>query len=155
MESHWFQRKDGFARLIHRLNRFLETGRGGGRAEVTSAIDQDRDAAGHSHAKNAGDISVLMSWFGADADGFGFARRTNVTDINIVTASSEIEAGLKAHGNVAAAGGIASERIKAVGGVVAADGVVIERLETVARVGQPVGVIIKCIITRGGVVSAG
>ena len=32
MEGHWFEREDGFARLVHRFDRFLETLRGNYRA---------------------------------------------------------------------------------------------------------------------------
>src|SRR5438132_13773466 len=120
MEGHRFQRKDCFAGFVHRSNRFLETHRGCGGAEVTTVIYEDRYAGGHRHAENAGDKSVLVSWSGADADPGEITSDTIIADINIVTAGGDIEAGVKAQCDVGAAGGVAMELVRTVGRVRAA-----------------------------------
>ena len=56
----------------------------------------------------------------ADADGVGLARNTMVADVDIVTACGEIYTGLKAQGDVAAAGCVVKERLNTSGRVGAA-----------------------------------
>src|SRR5882757_5986273 len=48
-EGHWLKRQDRFARLVHWLDRVLETVRGDDRAEVTAGIDNNPDAARHRY----------------------------------------------------------------------------------------------------------
>src|SRR5947207_10399362 len=48
-KSHWFKRENRFARLVHRLDRVLETLRGDDGAEVTVSIDNYPDTSSHRH----------------------------------------------------------------------------------------------------------
>src|SRR5438552_12799051 len=112
MEGHRFQRQDCFAGFVHRFDRFLETRRGCGGAEVTTVIYEDRYAGRHRHAENAGDKSVLVSWSGADANPGEITCNTSVADIDIVTARGDIEGGVKTQCNVRAAGGVAIGRVR-------------------------------------------
>jgi hypothetical protein len=68
-----------------------------------------------------------------DADGSGLTRNSSVADIDVVIARGEINAGLRAHSDVVAAG-IVLERISTIGRVIAAGCVAIERIKTVGRV---------------------
>src|SRR5947209_1036346 len=103
-ECHRFERQDRFARLVHRLDRFLETLRGGGCAEVTIGIDNYPYASGNRGPTDAGDKGARVSPFGANADAPGLASYTSIADIDIVIARGEIHTGINAQGDVAFAG---------------------------------------------------
>src|SRR5262245_56863569 len=90
MESHWFQREDGFARLLHRLDCFLVTGRGSGRAEMTVGIYDHRNSRGNGCSTDPGNVSRAMSCLGPDANGFGLGSNANIADVDIVTARGEV-----------------------------------------------------------------
>src|SRR2546426_7547280 len=140
-ETPWFKRKDGFARLVDGLDLIFETLRGGCRAKLTGGVYFNGYAC-NSCSADAGDKRFRLS-SRADTDGVGLGRNTLVTNIDIVTARREIVAGSYAQSDIAAAGGVASERIETAGrvkervktvGRVATAGVVKERLKTIGRV---------------------
>src|SRR5437016_284462 len=54
-EGHRFQRKDRFARLVHRLDLVLETSGGDGRAELTVGSNDYSYSPRHSYPRDAGD----------------------------------------------------------------------------------------------------
>ena len=84
-ESDRFQRKDGFARFVHRLDCLLKPHRGGLYAKLTADIDPDRHAGpGDRHSVNTGDKGVGLRSLRADPDRLGLARNTTVADIDIV-----------------------------------------------------------------------
>jgi hypothetical protein len=62
----------------------------------------------------------------ADADDSGFCRDSAVPNVDVIVPDGEVETGLVAQCDVAAAGGVVSERKITGGRVVDADGVVIE-----------------------------
>jgi hypothetical protein len=95
---------DRFAGFLHRFDRFLETRRGDCRAEFSVGIDVNCNAATGGFPTNAGDKGGRVSFFRANADGGGFGLNTFVANIDIVIACGEIQTGLNAQGDIAAAG---------------------------------------------------
>src|SRR5215831_14257018 len=94
MESHWFKRKDCFARLVHPLNRFFETRRQCCRAEVTGRVYDNCYSRWNDCPANARDVGVRLSSLLADADGIAFPMGTSVAYVYIiVTARGEVLAG--------------------------------------------------------------
>src|SRR5204863_214846 len=81
--------------------------------------------AWNSCTANAGNTGGALNKWVADADGAGLASRAAdvITDIDIVVACGEVDAGVFAQRDVEAAGGVALERLNTDGGVVAAGGV--------------------------------
>ena len=67
-EGNRLQRENRFARLVHRLDLFLETLGGNDRAEVSIRIDNYPYASGHRDSADAGNKSVALRSFCADAD---------------------------------------------------------------------------------------
>src|SRR5205823_1645029 len=119
-EGHRLQRQDRLARLVHRLDRLLETRRGSSRAQVTGVIDDNPYTSCHSDSVNASDIGVLVSWFRADANLGRLACNTSIADIDIVVARSKGSTSTNSQPNVIAAPAIAIERIHPGGRVAAA-----------------------------------
>src|SRR5882724_12018849 len=153
-KAHWFERKDAFARLVHGLNIVFEARRGGGRAEMTSGIDDYPDASCSRDSINTRDIGVLVSWFRADADLGRLASDTTIADVDIVTAGGESSTGSDAQSDVVAAGCVAKEGLQAIGRVVAAVDVAVERAPTVGRVPDARCVAIERLRTVGRVEAA-
>jgi|1186.fasta_scaffold269336_2 hypothetical protein len=89
MESHGFQCQDGLARLVHRLNRFLKSRRGCGRAQVTVVVYNNSYACWNSCPTDSGDKRGPLSCLHTDANSFGLTGNTGITNIDIVTASVE------------------------------------------------------------------
>src|SRR5882724_5106090 len=153
-KAHWFERKDAFARLVHGLNIVFEARRGGGRAEMTSGIDDYPDASCSRDSINTRDIGVLVSWFRADADLGRLASDTTIADVDIVTAGGESSTGSDAQSDVVAAGGVAKEGIMTAGCVVSAACVAKERLQAIGRVVAAVDVAVERAPTVGRVPDA-
>ena len=70
----------------------------------------------------------------ADADCVGLASNTVIADIDIVIASGELIASLRAQCDVLFAGGIAKERRNTVGRIAATSCIIKERQHTIGRV---------------------
>src|SRR5947207_11654500 len=87
---------------------------------MTVGAYDNRNAAWNSRSANAGDKRVLLLSARADADLAGFARNTFVADVDIATACGKINAGAKAQGDIAVAGGVAKECRKTLARVVGA-----------------------------------
>src|SRR5439155_22584083 len=103
--SYRSQRQNRFARFLHRLNRFLETGRGCSRAKMSTVIDDNGHAGGNSCPTDSRDKCFCVYSARADADSFRLGPRTAyVTDVDIVYARGDIKPGLKSYSDVVAAG---------------------------------------------------
>src|SRR5439155_2232030 len=122
MERYRSQREKGFARLVHRLDRVLETLRGDNCAEVTIGIDDYPYASSNGCSTNTGDKRMRVSSFCANADVIGLASFTFVANIDVVTAGGEIGSGGIAQGDVAASRCVIKERKITAGRIVAASG---------------------------------
>ena len=66
---------------------------------------------------NAGDVCIRLGSTRADADGVGLATITSVSDIYIIIARVQVEAGLKPQCDVAVTGIVVKERVFTVGRV--------------------------------------
>src|SRR5262249_11321315 len=75
-EGHRFEPEDHFARTAHRLDRFLETLRGGKRTELAVGTDNYPYATWHGGPTNAGDKRRILHSHRADADFAGLAGNT-------------------------------------------------------------------------------
>jgi hypothetical protein len=62
---------------------------------MTSSVNHDRIAS-ECYSSNACDVGGSLCSYRADADGVGFARNTEVADIDIVIACGEVSTGGKA-----------------------------------------------------------
>src|SRR5882724_416409 len=131
-EGDRLQRQDCFARLVHWLDGVLKTRRRSVGTQVTTGINYHGKASWHGHSIDAGDIGVLVRWFGADANLGRIVRATGVADIDIVTASGERSTGARAQGRVVATGGVTKKGIKTAGRVVVAGSVADECLQTIS-----------------------
>ncbi len=116
---------------------------------------------------DAGDKGCYICIHGvSDADRAGVTSDTDVADIDIVMSRGEIGAGIRAQGDIVAAGsvkkkrtptngrvvvagGVAKERLSANGRVEAADGVELERSSTVSRVADSGGIASERINANG------
>ena len=92
MKGDRFEREDRFTRLVHRLDRVLETLRGGCRAKLTSGVYLNRYAC-NSCSADAGDKCFRLGSYRADADGIGFRSNTGVADVDVVISRGEILTG--------------------------------------------------------------
>src|SRR5204863_1603560 len=133
-EGDGFQREDRFARLVHRLNRFLETFGGHHRTEMAVGVDDDAYACCHGRPTNAGDKRMRVSSFCANAHVIGLASFTFIANVDIVTARGEIDSGRIAYRDVAASRCVTGERKPTAGRVVAAGGITKERKIATGRV---------------------
>src|SRR5205823_336622 len=89
-EGHRFQRKDCFARLVHRLDLVLETSGGDGRAELTVGPNDYSYSPRHSYPRDAGDKCFRLCSARADADGSGLTCHSRVADFDVITAGGKI-----------------------------------------------------------------
>jgi hypothetical protein len=103
MEGDRFECEDRFARFIHGLDIVLETLRGGCCAKLTRGIYMNGCAC-NLCSTDAGDKGFFLGSHRADADGVGLTIDTIIADV--VTAGGEMETGVKAQGDVAAADGV-------------------------------------------------
>ena len=85
-EGHRFEREDRFARLVHRLDLFLETLRGGFGAESTVLIHPNLHTS-DCCITNTGDKRFRLRALCADADRVRFIANTLVAYIDVVIAS--------------------------------------------------------------------
>jgi len=170
-EGHRFQRQDRVAGFIHRFDVFLESRRGCGRAEMTTAIYDNCYACWNGCPTDAGDKRSSLCSFLADTNGIGFPAKTVVAYIDIVTARGEVDAGGRAQCDVVAARCIIQERIKTgrcvevagcvvskrtiAGGRVEAAGCVVTEPPAGGRVLDAGGVVLECITAGGCVQVAG
>src|SRR5437867_6178038 len=92
MERYWPQRKDRFARAVHRLDFILEPLRRRNRTEVTARIDINWNTKRRRGSENASDKCRALHCRVTDADSVGFIRSccfcasvaaTRVTDVDI------------------------------------------------------------------------
>src|SRR5438445_11751224 len=96
-----YEREDGFARLVHRLDLVLVARGRDCHAKLTTSVDNDCQACNCSTI-NPGDkggrLALRADAVGvpADADDVGLASNTLVTDIDIIIARGEVETGCRA-----------------------------------------------------------
>src|SRR5436853_1228242 len=133
MEGDRFQPENGFARLVHRFDRVLETLRGRCRAKLTGGVYLNGCACNCCpiDARNKG--FCLCSAL-ADANGVGFTSDTSVANIDIVTTRGEIFTCGNTQRDVAATARVINERVNPVGSVVVTGCVVAEGAITSASV---------------------
>ena len=91
-EGHRFERQYDFARFIHRLNRFLETGRGRNDAELTTGTYMNCRPC-YGYPADTGDKCGLLVSLLANANRFSLRRYTLIADVDIVGACREVLAG--------------------------------------------------------------
>ena len=101
---------------------------------MTTAIYDNCRTGWNSCSTNASNERGLVNVLPTDADGLGLARRPSGVDIDIVIARSEIETGVSAHCDVAAARCIVKKRTVTDGRVEEPSPVEIECTNTVSRV---------------------
>ena len=154
-ESDRFQRKDGFARLVHRLDCLFVANRRGLDTKLTTGVYPNRRSSGDRHSTNTGHEGRGLGSDRADADGVGLAANAFIADVDIVIAGAEIDAGVSAQCDVVAAGGVVKERFQTGGGIVIAGCVLNERANTGGRVAAASCVQQESSKTGGRVVGAG
>src|SRR4029079_10973389 len=142
-EANRLQRKERFTGSIHWFDFLFKPLGRHDRAKFAICIDEDASASGRSCPENLGDIAAV-----ADI-------RATSADTNNAVGRRAIVAGLQAERDIAAAGGVASERTVAIGRVLDAGGVAQESLVTVGRVLDAGGVEPKRTVTVGRIVVAG
>src|SRR5207248_9714302 len=133
MKGDRFQPENGFARLVHRFDRVLETRGGGCRAKLTGGVYLNGCAC------NCCPIDAGNKGFGlcsalADANRTGFAGDTGVANIDIVTTRGEIFTCGNPQRGVVATACVINERVNPVGSIVVTGCVVAERTIASARV---------------------
>ena len=112
VKGHRLQREDPFARVIHRLDPVLITGRGYDCTKTTVAINDHANPSGDGLSANSGDKCRCLILLHSNADRAGFVGTIAKTaDIDIVTAGGEKIPGLKAQCDVAVTGGVEAERL--------------------------------------------
>ena len=95
-ESHRFQRKDGFARLVHRLDCLFVANRRGPDTKLTIGVYPNRRPPGDRHPSNTGHEGRGLGSARADADGIRLGTSTLVSNLDIIVACSEILPGTTA-----------------------------------------------------------
>src|SRR5215470_9935260 len=127
--------KEHLTGLIHWFDIVLKSGRGRNRTEVAVCGDKHSRAAGNccsadSPDKSVGDICI------ADPDGVALARHAlNVkTNIDIIIARREVEAGHVAQGCIGVASANVSQRTVAYPSVAGAGGVPQKRTRTISDI---------------------
>src|SRR5205085_1151424 len=133
MEGDRFQPENGFARLVHRFDRVLETRRGGCRAKLTGGVYLNGCACNRRPVDPRNKGSCLCSGL-ADANRTGFAGNASVANIDIVTTRGEIFTCGNTQRDVAATARVINERVNPVGSVMVTGCVVAERTIASARV---------------------
>ena len=103
-ECHRLELEECFTGFIHRLDCFLEAGRGNDGTELPSRINHHSHlgATSHRFAVNAGNISGSLRALLAEAD---LARLACIpedigSDHDVIAAGSEIETGINPYGDV-------------------------------------------------------
>src|SRR5438046_2614154 len=139
-ESDWFQLENRFAGFLHRLDVLLEPGRGGGRAQLSTAVDPDRNRTANGSAVDTGDIGGRLGSRCANADHARVACYSEVANINVVTLGGEIGSGRGAYPDVMGSCGAIDEGKIAISRVVSPSGVVAQCVAT-----------ISCVIVAGGI----
>src|SRR5205823_2040093 len=133
MEGDRFQPENRFARLVHRLDRVLETRRGGCRAKLTGGVYLNGCAC-NCCPIDAGNKGFGLCSGRADANRPGFTRNASVANIDIVAASGKIPTCGNTQRDVAATARVINERVNPVGSVMVTGCVVAERTIASARV---------------------
>jgi len=83
-----FQRKDGFARLIHRLDCLLVAGGGGPDAKLTAGVYPNRLRPSDRHSTNTGDKCGSLIAV-ADANRVAIPACTTIANVDVVTAGGQ------------------------------------------------------------------
>src|SRR5262249_42530331 len=154
-ESHGLQGEDCFARLVHRLDRFLKARRGCSRAETTVGVYDNCYTCWNGCPTDSRDKCGRLTLCPANTNGARFISLAQIADVDIVVARGKIAARSKSQRDVVVASCVAKERTKTRGCVPAAGCVVLERKSTVASVVAAGRIGIERSITRGRVVAAG
>src|SRR5262249_39120195 len=89
-KGHGLKRQNRFARLVHRLDRVLETLRGDDRPEVTAGIYDNPDPARHRYPADTSDICIGLGSCRPNADRVGFGSDALVSNVDVVTTSGEL-----------------------------------------------------------------
>ena len=92
-EGHRLKRQDRFARLVHRLDLFLETLGGSDRAEVTVGIDNYSYASCNGRPADASDKGVAVCVPFLPMRMVLASPQRQVADIDVVAPGGEIRAG--------------------------------------------------------------
>src|SRR5437763_5135925 len=127
MEGDRFQPENGFARLVHRFDRVLETLRGRCRAKLTGGVYLNGCACNCCPIDTRNKGFCLCSGR-ADANRPGFTSSASVADIDIVAASGEIPTCGNTQRGVVATARVINESVNPVGSVVVTSCVVAERI---------------------------
>jgi CRP-like cAMP-binding protein len=163
-EGDWFERKEGFAGLIHRFNLFFKPPRRDHRAKFAVEINEHRSAPRGRLAEDTANITTI-----------GYVRSGHArTDAYNITGSRHVFASTIAQGDIVAAAGVATKR-QITDGIVAnprSIGTKRQKTDSIVRItvdvanerpdtnscvlaclAQPAGIIVlKREITDGGVV---
>src|SRR5207253_303690 len=113
----------GFAHFVHRSDRFLESLGGEYRTKLTAGIDNHSHPARYRFTRDPGDERCRPGWRLPYADHTRFARNARRTDVDVVAASSQVDACLLTDGDVTRTGSVASKRGVSASRVVRAGGV--------------------------------
>src|SRR5690349_15604943 len=144
-ESHRLERENGIARLVHRLDIFLEPSRRRDDPELAGGgIDDDMETIINHHIVDPGHERPGLYLAISDADGVGLTSHSRVTDINVVTAGSKIDSGETAQGNIRGASAVVIEGERTFGGVLRANGILTESRNAVGSVIIAAGIGVKC-----------
>ena len=122
---------------------------------MTTAIYDNCRTGWNSCSTNASNERGLVNVLPTDADGLGLARRPSGVDIDIVIARSEIETGVSAHCDVAAARCIVKKRTVTDGRVEEPSPVEIECTNTASRVAPASRIAKERINAVGRIIIAG
>src|SRR5438874_495219 len=122
---------------------------------MTTAIYDNCRTGWNSCSTNASNERGLVNVLPTDADGLGLARRPSGVDIDIVIARSEIETGVSAHCDVAAARCIVKKRTVTDGRVEEPSPVKIECTNTASRVAPASRIAKERINAVGRIIIAG
>src|SRR5262249_35376585 len=85
-EGHRFKREDGFARLVHWLDRFPEARRGVGRAEMTVGVYDNCYTSWTGCPTNPSDKCRRVISCPANTNGVRLASQTSIADVDVFIA---------------------------------------------------------------------
>src|SRR5262249_31439775 len=114
-EGNRFERKDRFARFVHRFDLLLEPLGGRGRAKASVRVSEHAEPPRHRYSSDPGNIGRALISLHADPDRVGLSRYSGVANRDVITARGETRAGGISEGDIVAAGGVAHKRSCAYG----------------------------------------
>src|SRR5205814_356847 len=117
-EGYGLQCEYGLARLVHRLDAFLEPHRGLDCAKLAISADSDSKAVCDRGPIDACDIGSCLFCRSANTNSAGITRLSGWSDVNIIGASRDISSSVTSDGNVESARCVILQRAITVGDVV-------------------------------------